>query len=51
MMFERKSSVEGYTEKGWMRVKFKWVLRMYIEGCIRDWWGSKLKKDVSHLRG
>ena len=24
MMFERESAVEGYTEKGWIRVKFKW---------------------------
>ena len=24
MMFERESAIEGYTEKGWMRVKFKW---------------------------
>ena len=27
MMFERESAVEGYTEKGWIRVKFKWGVK------------------------
>ena len=27
MMFERKSAVKGYTEKGWIRVKFKWGVK------------------------
>ena len=27
MMFERENAVEGYTEKGWMRVKFKWGVK------------------------
>ena len=27
MIFERESAVEGYTEKGWMRVEFKWGVK------------------------
>ena len=27
MMFERESAVEGYTEKGWTRIKFKWGVK------------------------
>ena len=27
MMFKRESAVEGYTEKGWIRVQFKWVVK------------------------
>ena len=32
MMFERKSAVGGYTEKGWMRVKTKWGVKNIQRG-------------------
>ena len=35
MMFERKSSVKGYIEKGW-RIKLSGELRMHREGFICD---------------
>ena len=32
MMFEKESAVEGYTEKGWMRVEFERTVKNVQRG-------------------